>query len=171
MKRTFGLIAILIIMLLPLFSQAQTSSSEDASKSLDIARSMLKAVTGLADDFKSFKGDSLFKDKNGNNYYRVINIDLGTDKQYVVVKANGTTVIVALYSQKDKDDKTPILAFASFTGGIITLTSTTNFSVDQDKSISDPKSLKYFLKINDTKIASFNLNTETKEGTLLVAMQ
>lgn len=175
MKKTLAVAAAIIAILLPVLSLAQTAgtqdATQDATKSLEIARNMMLAAAGIGDDFKSFKGDFVMKDGSDNSYYQAKGIELGTESQYVIVKPDGKTVLAAIYKQKDNDDKTPIMAFTAFTGGIITLTGGKDFSVEQDKSLDDAKSLKYFLIVNTLKVASFTFDVESKEGTLLVTFQ
>ena len=172
MKQLFISVAFIFTLMLPALSHAQSKSDDPTvTKSLDIARNMIMAVSGLADDFKKYKGDFLMKDKSENAYYMIKDIDLGTDLQYVIVKPKGTTVIAAIYKNKSKDDKTVSMAFAAFTGGITTLTNGKDFTIVRDEATTNDGALKYFLKLKDTKIAAFSYDAKANEGTLLVAVQ
>lgn len=171
MKKTFILAAALVIMMLPLFSHAQVSSTStaDAEKSLGWARNMIKAVTGLGDDFARFKGDFVQKDGSDNSYYGAKDLDVGTDTQFVILRAKGSTAYAAIYKGADKSDRGPAMAFAAFTGGIMTL-SHGDFTVKGDDT--QPKgTLKYYLIVKDTKVASFTFDINENSGTLLVAIQ
>ncbi len=169
MKNTLIAIVAIIALFISPTARAQDANS-DAAKSLEVARNMVLAVSGLADDFKKYKDDFIKKDESGNAYYLIKDLQLGTDAQYVIVKPNGTTVIAAIYTGANKEDKSVAMAFAAFTGGIITLTGTKDFSVDADKS-SDKNTLKYFLKLKDTNVASFSYSPNDNEGLLLIAVQ
>jgi hypothetical protein len=172
MKKTFILI-VACALLVPLISNAQAPqiTASDTEFSLNIARNILKAATGLANDFADFKGDFLQKDGSNNSYYMVKDIDIGTSSQYVVVRANGAVTYAAVFDPKDENDKTPLLAFTAFTGGIIAIRPNTDITVEEDSAASQGSTLKYYLKAKDIKIASFTFDTGTKSGTLLVAVQ
>lgn len=172
MKKTIILTTLLFTLFAPVLSKAQSApaSQEDVTKSLEIARNIIKASTGLADDFVNYKGEFLQKDGSDNAYYTVKDIDVGTSTQYVVVRAKGGTIFAAIYTGKDKQDKGPILAFTAFTGGVITLRKNSDLSIVADDAPAKG-TLKYYLKIKDTKIASFTYDVEANKGTLLVAVQ
>jgi hypothetical protein len=173
MKRSLLLIALFGAFILPAkFSAAQTVTAEDTEFSLNIARNILKAASGLTNDFANFKGDFLQKDESsGNSYYSAKGLEMGTGSQFVVVKANGVVTYAVIFNPKDDNDKTPILAFTAFTGGIMTIRVNSDISVEQDPAGTQGTTLKYFLKAKDIKIASFSFDTSTKSGTLLVAIQ
>jgi len=173
MKRSHILIAALCLLMLPFISNAQASSSpaEDTQLSLDIARNILKAARGLANDFADFKGDFLQKDDSGNSYYTVKDIEIGTSRQYVIMRANGAYTYAAIFEPKDDNDKTPTLAFTAFTGGIRIIQDNPDVTIVQDTEGTQGSKLKYFLKAKDIKIASFTFDVGTKSGTLLVAIQ
>jgi hypothetical protein len=173
MKKAHILIGALCLLILPLYSTAQGSdvSAAQTEFSLNIAKNILKAAGGLANDFANFKGDFLQKDGSGNSYYSVKDIEIGTSSQYVIMRANGAYTYAAIFEPKDDSDKTPILAFTAFTGGIITVRQNTDINVVQDSAGSQGTTLKYFLMAKDIKIASFTFDTGTKSGTLLVAIQ
>ncbi len=167
------LIAALCLLLLPFCCSAQTSDSpaDQAEFSLNIARNMLKAAGGLANDFVNFKGDFLQKDNSGNSYYAAKDIEIGTSSQYVILRSNGAYTYAAIFEPKDDNDKTPVLAFTAFTGGIMTIRQNTDISVVNDPVGTQGSTLKYYLMAKDMKIASFTFDTTTKSGTLLVAIQ
>jgi len=173
MKKAHILIAALCLLIIPLCSTAQGSdvSAEQTEFSLNIARNILKAAGGLTDDFASFKGDFLQKDGSGNSYYSVKDIEIGTSSQYVIMRANGAYTYAAIFEPKDDSDKTPILAFTAFTGGIMTIRQNSDITVVSDPAGTQGSTLKYFLMAKDIKIASFSFDTSTKSGTLLVAIQ
>ncbi len=170
MKRSLFLIAAVLVLAFPIGSYAQ-SSADDATKSLDMARNMIKVALGITDDFVKYKGDFLQKDDKGNSYYAVKDLDIGTNSQYVIIRANGGSTYAAIFEPKDADDKTPTLAFAAFTGGIITVRANSDINVVNDPAGTQGSTLKYFMMAKDIKIASFTFDTSTKSGTLLVAIQ
>ena len=175
MKRSLLLLVTFCALAVPFFSNAQTSdgstSAEMATKSLDMARNILKIAMGLTDDFAAYKGDFLQKDDSGNSYYAVKDFEIGTNSQYVIIRANGGSTYAAIFDPKDENDQTPTLAFAAFTGGIITIRKNNDISVEQDAAASTGSTLKYYLKAKDIKIASFTFDVSKKSGTLLVAIQ
>jgi len=173
MKKAHLFIAALCLLLLPLCSIAQTAdvAAQQTEFSLNIARNILKAATGLSNDFADFKGDFLQKDDSGNSYYTVKDLEIGTSSQYVIMRANGAYTYAAIFKPKDDDDKTPILAFTAFTGGIMTIRQNTDIRVVEDSAGTQGSTIKYFLMAKDIKIASFSFDTGTKSGTLLVAIQ
>ena len=81
MKKSILLLVTLCAFAIPFYSSAQTSdcstSTEQATKSLDMARKFLKIAAGLADDFAAYKGDFLQKDGSGNSYYQVKDFEIG----------------------------------------------------------------------------------------------
>jgi len=166
---------VLCVLIFPFFSKAQTADAstlaDQTNKSLDIARNILKVAAGLSDDFAAYKGDFIQKDNSGNSYYAVKGFEIGTDSQYVIMRANGASTYAAIFDPKDGNDNTPTLAFAAFTGGIITIRQNNDITVEQDATASTGSTLKYYLKAKDIKIASFTFDTGTKSGTLLVAIQ
>ncbi len=172
MKKAHLLIAALCLLILPFCSTAQTSdATAQAEKSLNIARNILKAAFGLTNDFSNFKGDFLQKDESGNSYYSVKDLEIGTSSQYVIMRANGAYTYAAIFEPKDENDNTPTLAFAAFTGGIITIRQNSDINVIEDPAGTQGSTLKYFLTAKDIKIASFTFDTSKKSGTLLVAVQ
>ncbi len=171
MKKIIISLSTLFVLLFPALSYAQPVSNAEVTRSLDMAKNMIKATTGLSDDFKNFKGDFVTKDKSDNSYFAAKDIDLGTESQYIVVKPSGTVLLAATYSPKNQNDKTPVMAFTAFTGGISTIAGGSDFSIEQDKSSSDTRSLRFFLMFKTLKVASFTFNTESKEGTLIVSVQ
>jgi hypothetical protein len=173
MKTSHIFIAALCMLIIPFCSSAQTSESakDDTEFSLNIARNILKAASGLSNDFANFKGDFLQKDDSGNSYYVAKDIDIGTSRQYVIMRANGAYTYAAIFEPKDDNDKTPILAFTAFTGGIAVIKENSDISVAQDPAGTQGSTLKYYLMAKDIKIASFTFDTGTKSGTLLVAIQ
>ena len=171
MKKIHLFIAAVCLLFIPLCSSAQTATAEATELSLNMARNMLKAAGGLTNDFANFKGDFLQKDNSGNSYYTVNGIEMGTNSQYVIMRANGAYTYAAIFEPKDDNDQTPTLAFAAFTGGIITIRKNTDINVVSDPAGTQGTTLKYFLMAKDIKIASFSFDTSTKSGTLLVAIQ
>src|SRR5258708_24089064 len=97
MKKSHILITALWLLILPLCSNAQTSTVADQTEfSLNIARTILKAAGGLTNDFADYKGDFLQKDGSGNSYYMVKGLDIGTSSQYVIMRANGSYTYAAI---------------------------------------------------------------------------
>jgi len=167
MKKSVILIVTIVAMAFPSLTRAQT----DAEKSLDWARNMVKVTTGLANDFATFKGDFLQKDDSENSYYTAKDIDVGTTRQYVIITPKGSGRFAAIYVGADKDDKTPAMAFAAFTGGIITLNNGGGDLTVTHDDAQPSGTLKYYLSVKGTKVASFTFDITENKGTLLVAWQ
>ena len=177
MKRSIILIATLCALIFPMaYSNAQTSDAStitpaDVELSLNIARNILKAASGIANDFADFKGDFVRKSDSGNSWYMAKGLEMGTGLQYVIVRPNGGVSYAVIFNPKDESDKTPLIAFTAFVGGIITIRQNDDITVEQDPAGTQGTTIKYFLKAKDIKVASFSFDTGTKSGTLLVAIQ
>jgi hypothetical protein len=165
--------------LLPLFAGAQelgtvSGETKNVQSSLNIAREMLKIIKALPDSFSTYKGTQSIKDEAGNTLFKSDDTDLATDQQYVEVKKSGAHVFLATWKKKDKSDKTPVLAFAAFTGGIMNVTDGMGYIISNPVTDSATSELTYYLKtlgVNGEIIAIFKFNPIFKESTFLVGKQ
>jgi hypothetical protein len=167
---------IAIALLQPVCSLAQepgtvSGETKNVQSSLGIAREMLKIIKELPDSFKTYKGGFAMKDEAGNSLYQANDTDLATNEQYVEVKKTGALVFMATWKKKDRMDKTPVLAFAAFTGGIMNVTDGMGYIVSNPITDSTTSELTYYLKTLGAKgeiIACFKFNPIFKESTLVV---
>ncbi len=164
------IVTLLIIILLPVLAHGQgtmTGNTEKVKKSLEIAREMLKAIEAMPDGFKSYKGEFSKKDAE-YSYYKAKDIDLSTDQQYVVENKSGALSFFATYKKKDKDDKTPILAFVAFTTGIGKVTDGKDYVVENAPYDSTSLDQTYYMNFKNARVATFTFNSVLKSGTFLV---
>jgi hypothetical protein len=143
-----------------------TLLGKDGARSLEVAKNMLVAAHAITNYFADIKGDFVQKDAGDNAYYKANGPDLGADSQYVVIRANGDPAFIAIF----KDDNAGH-AFASFTAGIVVERQSDKFTVIKDDTMTQEGVLKYFLKLNDIKLASYTFDIGKKQGTFLVAIQ
>ena len=169
---------IVVALLLPALVRGQegtvSGSTEKVMKSLDIARAMVKVLKDMPDSFASYKGAFAQKDEIGNSLYRSSDTDLCTDQQFVEVKKSGACVFMATWRKKDKADKTPVLAFAAFTGGIMNVTDGMGYIVSNPITDSTTSELTYYLRtlgVNGEIVAMFKFNPIMKESTMIVGKQ
>jgi hypothetical protein len=161
---------ILLLLLSAMAANAQTTltgSNEKVSRSMEIARAMLKAIQAQPDGFQRFKGEQDRRD-GGDIYYAAHDTDLYTSQQFVIAHAAGSTSFVATYKRKDKEDRIPILAFVAFTTGILTLPGGKEYTVENGEQ--DPATLDqpYYLKMKDVRMATFVYNPVLKQGVFTI---
>jgi hypothetical protein len=176
MRLKLFFITLLIINLAPIGVSAQEfgmlpTTEQQQVQSLTIARNMLKAVMGINNHFADFKGEFLQKDANESLYYKVKGLDLGASEQYVIVNSKGITMYVAIFKAKDVNDKSAILAFNAFAGGIMTVRQYADIGVKIEDAETKGGIIKYYLRTQGTKIAAFTFAPADNTGTLLVAVQ
>lgn len=142
-------------------------TSDDTQASLEISKHIIKLVSALAKDFTDVKGDLLTTTEDGTKVYSVNNMSaMKANDQYIMIKKGGAAYYVANYTG---DAKQQTMAFAAFTGGVITITNADgNFEVTNDKDKSTNTKLVYVMSVKGTKVGSFTLETDKKEGTLIV---
>jgi hypothetical protein len=149
-------------------SQAQSSvSEEDTRASLEISKNIIKLIGALAKDFVDVKGDEITKTEDGTVVSGVKDMDdMQATNQYIMVKSGGAAYYIANYKE---DSKKLTMSFAAFTGGIITLTNADgNFSVTQDTEKSSSSKLVYIMAVKGTKVGSYTMDTDAKEGTMII---
>lgn len=158
-----------------LHAQTATESKttqEDAKASLAISQGIISILGDLAKDFKEYKGDLVTTTKDGTSVYKVKGLEqMQADDQFIAVRKDGVALYMASYKgSTDADVKKLASSFAAFVAGITTNTNNDgNFTVEQDKEKSVDKTLVYLLKVKGTKVGSYTMDVEKKEGTMVIA--
>ena len=148
-------------------AQGLSVTEEDTKASLEISKNIIRLIGSLAKDFTDLKGDQLTKTEDGTVVYAVNNMEsMMSTNQYVMIKSGGAAYYIASYTD---DPKKLTMSFAAFTGGVITLTNADgNFVIEQDKVKSTDDKLVYIMKVKDTKVGSYTMDVQKKEGTMII---
>ena len=148
-------------------SMANTFTDSDMAKIVAIQGAMLKVIGELQNNFVKYKGELLKKNADGNSYYAVKDLDMGTPTQYIMVNDQGISVYIAVFSAKNLDTKLPLFASAAFSG----LDKKYGFAVTQIYDQQAKGILKYSLTFETLRPATYLMDVVKIQGTLVVGNQ
>jgi hypothetical protein len=167
--------AIVLLMALGILTPAASSAQSmptaftdsDFYKEAAIQGAMLKVIGELQNNFEKYKGELLKKNADGNSYYAVKDLDMGTPAQYIMVNAQGVSVYIAVFSPNKLDTKLPFLGSAAFKG----LDKQYGFEVRQIDTDPAKGLYKYTLRFDTLHPASFIMDVLKIQGTLVIGNQ
>jgi len=139
----------------------------DIAKEATIEASMLKVIGELQNNFEKYKGVLLKKTDEGNSYYAVKDLDMGTPAQYIMVNTQGISVYVAVFSPNKLDTKLPFLGSAAFKG----LDKKSGLVVNEIDTDVSKGMLKYALSFEGLHPAVFLFDMLKIQGTFVVGNQ